>query len=134
MIHHVTPPASVATNPTIAAVRPTQLSMNDQVLPEGASVFGIDSPGEFRSLTERGLSYDTRFHPLWVAESSPEVPCAGILVGGTQRRHPERNLNGDQTDQGRALQMNPKEMQVFRVTLYTYTGQDEPSAAVGRQD
>jgi beta-galactosidase GanA len=46
----------------------------------------------------------------------------------------ERNLNGDQTDQGRALQMNPKEMQVFRVTLYTYNGQDEPSAAVGRQD
>lgn len=44
----------------------------------------------------------------------------------------ERNLNGDQTDQGRALQMNPKEMQVYRVKLYTY--KEDSSPANGRQN
>jgi beta-galactosidase GanA len=33
----------------------------------------------------------------------------------------ERVLNGDQTDQGRALQMDPHEIRVYKVKLYTYS-------------
>lgn len=40
----------------------------------------------------------------------------------------KRNLNGDQTDQGRALQMDPKEMHVFRVKLYAYSPADSTAA------
>jgi hypothetical protein len=35
-----------------------------------------------------------------------------------------RRLNGDQSDQGRALLMSPDEFHVYRVRLYTYGGKD----------
>jgi len=33
-----------------------------------------------------------------------------------------RRLNGDQSDQGRALLMEPNEFRAYRVKLYTYGG------------